>query len=301
MIPAGFKPMLAIDSGKVKKQNFPMLLSEKLDGIRCISFGGVAYSRSLKPLPNKFIQKFFSDNASILHGLDGELIVGDKNAKDVFNATTSGVMSESGEPDFTFWVFDYIPPKAVGYGNRLSNIDWLLGADFAELGRVKILDHFDVSCQEDIDKYEAYYLSIGAEGVMLRDPDGDYKFGRSGSVNPELQKVKRFCTEEFEIIGYEPKYVNTNEAKINELGRTERSSSKDGLVAIDTLGTLHLKTSSGLEFSSGSGLTDEARDYLWKIKDSLIGKLASIKYFAVGDYNVPRFPVMRGIRDVIDL
>lgn len=307
MIPVNFKPLLAIDYVKVKKQKFPMLLSEKLDGIRCICFGGVAYSRSLKPIPNAFIQSFFKKHKDILEGLDGELIVGDKNAKDVFNATTSGVMSESGEPDFTFWVFDYYydpkynDGKQEEFEERISKIDFFLGPDLSATNRVEILDHFEVKCQEDIDRYESHYLSIGAEGVMLRDPEGRYKCGRSGTTNPELQKVKRFVTEEFEIIGFEPKYVNTNEAKKNELGHTERSTSKEGLVAINTLGALKLKTKNGQVFSSGSGLNDEARIALWNIRDSLIGKLASIKYFAVGDYDVPRFPVMRGIRDVIDL
>lgn len=293
-IPSEFKPLLAIDSEKVKNKAFPYYLSEKLDGIRCIVFGGVAYSRSLKPIPNKYIQEYCKLHSSILEGLDGELIVGDKNAPDVFNQSTSGVMRHDGEPDFTFWVFDkYIAGER--YTSRIGKIPTDLP------NRVKVLPMFYVESIEEVDKYEGEFLEQGAEGVMLRSLDGMYKTGRSGTKNPELQKVKRFKTEEFEIIGYEPKYVNHNEAKTNELGRTERSTSKEGLVAMDTLGALKLKTSEGLIFSSGSGLNDRARDELWKIRESLTGKLASIKFFEVGDYQVPRFPVLRGIRDIIDL
>lgn len=54
-IPEGFKPQLAIEHTKVKTQPANMYMSEKLDGIRCIVFGGVAYSRSLKPIPNTSI------------------------------------------------------------------------------------------------------------------------------------------------------------------------------------------------------------------------------------------------------
>lgn len=299
-IPENFKPLLAVESSKVKQQNFPMLLSEKLDGIRCICFDGVAYSRSMKPIPNEFIQDYFMKNKEKLEGLDGELIIGSITAKDVFQRTTSGVMSIKGEPNFRFWVFDKVPQgnKNKIYSERLEELRNLI---LAMPMRVALLEHFDVNSEDEILDHESYFLSIGSEGVMLRDPEGTYKFGRSGTKNPELQKVKRFKTEEFEIIGYEPKYINTNEAKTNELGHTERSTSRQGMLAVDTLGALELKTATGLIFSAGSGLTEEAREQLWEIRDSLKGKLASIKYFEVGAYEVPRFPVLRGIRDVIDL
>ena len=56
MIPEGFKPLLAIEHSKVKTAPANMYMSEDLDGILCVVFGGVGYSRSLKPIPNSFIQ-----------------------------------------------------------------------------------------------------------------------------------------------------------------------------------------------------------------------------------------------------
>lgn len=110
MIPEGFKPLLAIEHSKVKTAPANMYMSEKLDGIRCVVFDGVGYSRSLKPIPNTFIQAYFKRHADFFEGMDGELIVGNKNAPDVFNQSTSGVMRHDGEPDFTFWVFDKYHP-----------------------------------------------------------------------------------------------------------------------------------------------------------------------------------------------
>lgn len=290
MIPEGFKPLLAIEHSKVKIQRFPYYLSEKLDGIRCIVFGGVGYSRSLKPIPNASIQAYFKLHADVLEGLDGELIVGDKNAPDVFNQSTSGVMRESGEPDFTFWTFDRFIAGEL-YTSRIGKIPQNLP------DRVKFLPQFYVETQEEVDKYEADFLATGAEGVMLRDPHSTYKCGRSGTKNPELQKVKRFVDNEFLVIGFEPKYTNMNEAKINELGRTERSTAKAGMKALDTMGALILQTKEGEVFTCGSGFTDKLRDTMWAERDGLIGKLAKVKYFDVGNgYKVPRFPVFVGIR-----
>ena len=67
--------------------SYPCYIQPKFDGIRCVAIGGVAYSRKMKPIPNRYIQKFFADNK--LHGLDGELMInGD------FNKVQSAVMSE---------------------------------------------------------------------------------------------------------------------------------------------------------------------------------------------------------------
>jgi len=296
-IPEGFKPQLAIEQTKVKTQPANMYMSEKLDGIRCIVFGGVAYSRSLKRIPNLSIQAYVQHHAEVMDGMDGELIVGDKNAPDVFNQSTSGVMRIEGEPEFTFWVFDRFHPTATWLERyaRLVNHSSLPK-------RVKLLEHFPVEEMFNIDEFEAKMLAQGAEGIMLRDSDAKYKCGRSGTKTPELQKVKRFVDNEFEIIGWEPKYTNTNEATVNELGRTARSTAKDGMVALDTMGSLILRTSKGDTFSCGSGMTDAIREDLWEHRETLSGQLAKVKYFDVGTgYSVPRFPIFLGIRDARDI
>jgi DNA ligase 1 len=296
-IPEGFKPQLAIEQTKVKTQPTNRYMSEKLDGIRCIVFNGVAYSRSLKRIPNLSIQAYVQYHAEAMEGMDGEIIVGDKNAPDVFNQSTSGVMRIEGEPDFTFWVFDRWHPTDSWICRYLYLVNYIKLPE-----RVKVLQHFQVTEMFHIDEFERDMLAQGAEGIMLRDTDAKYKCGRSGTKNPELQKVKRFVDSEFEIIGWEPKYTNTNEAKTNELGRTARSTAKDGMVALDTIGSLVLCTSKGDTFSCGSGMTDSIRDDLWNRRETLIGQLAKIKYFDIGiGYNVPRFPVLVGIRHKDDL
>lgn len=296
-IPEGFKPQLAIEHTKVKTQPSNRYMSEKLDGIRCIIFGGVAYSRSLKKIPNLSIQNYAKKFAEVLEGMDGELIVGDKNASDVFNKSTSGVMRIEGEPDFTFWVFDQFHPTATWLQRYSRLVNYVFTPK-----RVVLLNHHPVTDDSDIDEFEAEMLAQGAEGVMIRDADAKYKCGRSGTKTPELQKVKRFVDNEFEIIGWEPKYTNTNEAKTNELGRTARSTAKDGMVALDTMGALILCTSIGDVFNCGSGMTDAIREDLWERRETLMGQLAKVKYFDVGNgYNVPRFPVLVGIRHSDDL
>jgi DNA ligase-1 len=139
------------------------------------------------------------------------------------------------------------------------------------------------------------------EGVILRDPAGLYKFGRSGKTGP-LLKVKRFIDFEAEVVGVYEEMHNANEAKTNELGRTERSTAKAGLVGKGTLGGLVLRAlngpAEGVEFRCGTGFDADARKVLWKHRERLTGKTAKIKSFPIGVKDKPRHPVWLGWRDM---
>ena len=158
-----------------------------------------------------------------------------------------------------------------------------------------------IHSEEELLALEQKYLDQGYEGVMLNSSDGLYKQGRSGTKNPELIKKKLFSDSEFKVIGYECLYSNQNEAKKDNLGYTERSTCKEGLVPTDKLGNLKLITESGKEFSCGSGFDDKTRLQLWKERDTLIGRLAKVKYFEQGNYDVPRFPVFVSFMELDDM
>lgn len=287
------KPMLASPAGPVIP--FPMLLSHKLDGIRCLIVDGVAVGRSLKPIPNKYVQLLFGHHE--FNGLDGELIVDSPIAKDVFQVTTSGVMSIEGQPKVKFYVFDDFNHEA-GFTQRLNSaIDRVLR--HTHLIPVK---HSVVSCDGDIVAWEESYLAAGYEGVMLRHPDGPYKHGRSTAKEAWLLKVKRFVDAEAKVIGFTEAQHNANEAKRNELGQLERSSHKAGKVGKQTLGALIVKDlKTGVEFDIGTGFTESQRQSLWAMGDNLIGKVVKYKSQPTGVKDKPRFPVFLGFRDKVDM
>src|SRR5574338_27430 len=98
------KPMLAATCKNFAALRFPLLATPKLDGIRCIVKDGKALSRKFKEIPNRYIQGLVS---RLPDGLDGELMLRDEKA--TFQAISSAVMSEDGEPDFVYNVFDFCP------------------------------------------------------------------------------------------------------------------------------------------------------------------------------------------------
>jgi DNA ligase-1 len=166
---------------------------------------------------------------------------------------------------------------------------------------VVVHEQVEINNLEELTTYEELYLDRGYEGVILRDPNAPYKNGRSTVNEGYLLKMKRFVDAEFEVIGYEERMHNGNEATTNELGRTKRSSHKAGKVGLGDLGALVLR-GDGFTFSVGTGFDDVTRKHLWEIRDvDLVGRLAKIKYFPIGMKEAPRHPVFLGWRDAIDL
>lgn len=296
------KPMLGVAVDSFDKLTYPLLCSAKIDGVRCLIKDGVALSRSLKRIPNKYIQQWVEDNAEILEGLDGELVVGNAFSPTVFNTTTSGVMSREGEPDFQYIVFDIWNPLSEN-GSVAALDRYLKLKDISPdlPSRASVLLKKVVNSPEEAKEYEEQLLEIGAEGMMVQGLHAGYKFGRSTVKEQKLLKVKRFTDSEYEVVGFEEKMHNANEAKVNAVGNTERSSHKENLVPCNTLGALILRAADGTTFNCGTGFTDEQRDEIWNNRQSLLGKLAKIKSFEIGVVQKPRFPVFLGFRSEEDM
>lgn len=292
------KPMLAVNcDGRI---DYPAYASPKLDGIRCVIKDGVALSRSLKPIPNKFIQEWVAGNG-FLNGLDGELIVGNPCDQNVMQTTTSGVMSRDGAPDFTYHVFDYWSIPSEKWEYRLNDI--LSAQVYGSLpDRCEVVPQVLVHNEEELLAYEKEVLAQGYEGVMLRSVDGLYKYGRSTLKEGYLLKLKRFADGEAEVIGVEELQHNHNQARVGELGQTVRSSEKAGMVGGNTLGALVVKDlETGVTFNIGTGFTSALREELWAKRESLVGQIVKYKHFPTGVVEAPRFPVFLGFRDRIDM
>lgn len=294
------KPMLAVEAKDIR---FPVYASAKLDGIRSVIKDDMAMSRTMKPIPNGFVQDYLGQTK--FHGLDGELTVGPANDKNVMQATTRGVMSRDGEPDFTFWVFDFWTDGQMPYGERLRLMERAFkdGA-LGQYPRIRLLKQTLIQNEQELHAFETITLEQGFEGVMIRDPKGVYKFGRSTAREGYLLKVKRFADGEAVVIGVEELMHNGNEATLDELGFTKRSTHQAGKVPMGTLGALKVRDlESGIEFNIGTGYTAAQRAELWAMfhAGTLLNKIAKYKHFEVGVKEAPRFPVFQGFRDPSDI
>ena len=307
-----FKPML---SGKapddLTKLKYPVAVSPKLDGFRAIVIDGVVMSRNLKPIRNEYVQELFGKHE--YNGFDGELIVGNPTSKSCFRDTSSGVTSRDGEPDVKFYVFDNCFVTDT-WEERFATIS-------TELDYIRKVEHYHVWYEEEVSCFEEEFLDQGYEGLMIRDPYGPYKEGRSTAREGWLLKLKRFEDSEALVIGMEEKMHNANEATKNALGHTQRTSHQENLVPLNTMGALIVRdVKTGVEFNIGTGFDDAERLWWWnefhKQHLWMSGRMnnggwshdcldpstvVKYKYFAQGSKDKPRFPTYISIRHPDDL
>lgn len=294
------EPMKASDlKGELSNLRYPLFVSPKLDGIRAINSSRGVVSKNLKLIPNKYVQ---SALASYMFGLDGELIVGSPT-DDPYRRSMSGVMTELGEPNFTFWVFDN-QAHTGGFNERFATL-----RDFStrrERGFVRVVPHYFAKCEAQLLDFEERFIAEGYEGAMLRSPSGIYKHGRSTVNEGYLLKLKRFQDGEARVMAAHHLERNDNPSMLDAFGRAERSSHKAGKKALPLLGALTvvgLKGSGyeGVEFNVGAGFKEQERMQLWLERGTLPGCIIKFRYFPTGSKDKPRFPTFLGFRAKEDL
>jgi DNA ligase-1 len=283
------RPLLACTLENVELLRFPVIVSAKLDGIRCVIERGVAISRNGKPIRNLHVQAQL--NKPEYNGLDGELIVGPPSGDGVFNRTTSGIMSIEGKPDFTYWVFDNHLNQMQPFVQRVASLQ-----DYRLPAYIKRLPQLTITSLLELEAFEKQVLDTGYEGVMIRKLDGPYKQGRSTLNEQILLRVKRFRDGEARVVDIEEGRINGNEAKLDNLGYTERSTKQENMLPGARVGTLiceDLVTGQRLRISPGR-MNHEERHRYWAFPDSILQRTIKYKVFDYGSIDAPRFATFQG-------
>lgn len=292
-----FKPMLAQAIEDVKEDLvFPKLVSTKLDGIRCITRFGDVLSRSLKRIPNHSVR----EKLTPYQGLDGELISGSPTDPKVYSKTFSAVMTEAGVTDFTYYVFDYVDcHQGLSLEARQDMLKHIRLPDY-----IKILPQAIVNSQQELTDTYIKFLEQGYEGVIVRNINSPYKYGRATAKSQDMLKVKPFADGEAKIISTYEAMHNGNEAFTNELGRTARTTHQDNLEGLGMLGGFIVEdVKTGVQFNCAPGmLTHKERTSLWQsLPSALTGKIVRYRSLTIGVKDKPRHPRFIGWRDPSDM
>ena len=276
------KPMLASDAD-LTKIKFPVVCQTKVDGCRMMHITGKATGRSLKCYKNEHTTKYYSRQR--FSGFDGEAFVGtDMYAQDLCRKTTSALNSIKGEPTISWMLFDLIDPvtEFLPYMQRLEHLE----RECALIGEPQVFVVPWKLCNslEELLEFEKEELAKGAEGIILRDPNGLYKQGRSTVKEGGLLRIKRFVDEEAIVVAIKEGNKNNNAAKVNELGHTERSSHQENMEPNGQVGTLVcVKEIGGEEFNVSPGnMTEEDCIHYFQNQQEVVGKTICFKHFPKG-------------------
>ena len=270
-----YYPMLAHQYENKKKEiKFPCFVQPKLDGVRCVVVNNKLYSRNGNRFPElPHIENELSSLNKDNLILDGELYTDDINFEKIVGLVKKFKKSEEDEKNsekIYLNVFDYIDNK-LPYEQRMKNLD-----NFFEKNKnmkyIKQVKTEECKNQEAIYDFLEKYTKEGYEGVIIRNKKGNYE-ENSRSVN--LQKLKKFIDEEFEIIDY----------------TTPDTGKEVGCVI------WICKTKDGKKFNVRPSGNYQERKNLYKNAKKFIGKMLTVRYQELTNGKVPRFPVGVAIRD----
>lgn len=283
------KHMLAKQADKVSSSTFEKewYASRKIDGTRCsfyykdgviktASRGGGDYDPACQHfINNEKLISFFENHPDYI--LDGELYKHGKSLQQISGAAR--LEKNAYDCDWLeYYIYDVMIPN-MPFKDRLEILEEIkeeLGLEFnperiwkeGEL-QMQMVPQVKVSGWLNIKNLHDKYVSEGWEGVVIRDPSKNYKFGGRGN---EMIKVKMYQDSEFLVTGI-----------------------SEGLRDEDLCFTC--VTEDGKEFKAKPMGSRELKQAYRNNLDQIIGKMATVKFFYYSDDGTPLQPVLKCIRD----
>jgi len=199
------------------------LMSEKLDGVRCLWTGERLYSRNGNQF---FCPPFFTKNWPNAV-LDGELWIARNTFQQCVRVVKKKTPEENDWKKIQYLVFD-TPSLNLPFDARYKLMD-------EELNKInnpyiKLVHNRLCTSRKDMDQELEKVLALSGEGLMLRNPKSFYERKRSKN----LLKVKKFLDDEALVIGH--------------IRRPQGD-----------LKAMQVRLKNGKEFKIGGGLTDAER------------------------------------------
>ena len=263
---SSFLPQLAKRYDEVNERPVSdYLVSEKFDGIRALWTGSALVTRrgNIIRAPHWFTAALPNTR------LDGELWTKHQD----FETLSSIVRRQTPDARWRqvrYMVFD-MPDAQTPFAERYRNYQQLIQGLKAnpDAPHVHAVPQYRFNTASELDAFLQAKLNKGAEGVMLNRASDGYHSGRSDA----LLKLKPYFDAEAEVIAHLP-------------GRGKY----EGM-----LGALRVRGDNGVEFSVGTGFTDEER-----ANPPPIGSIVTFQYHGYTKHGLPRFTSFLRVRDDSD-
>lgn len=309
-----FSPILAPNQEPdLDAIQYPVLASFKLDGIRCIFHKGQILSRSLKQIQNKQLREKFEPIRAYSEKfqciIDGEIYSPNLTFQEITSfvmtedLTESKTVKKNGTaltiPDhLNFYCFDIIlnDKAQESYSNRVDNYVGV-ATELHPLNCFVLCSQAVLGSRKAVEDYFGDATEQGYEGLILRAPQGQYKFGRGTLKEGIIYKVKPFVTFDGQItdVVQSTEVREGAEKKINELGRSVTSKKKDDRVLIEKASAFWVLYE-GKPLKVVLAMTDPEKEEVWKNRESYIGKFVEYKGMLVGSKDLPRHPIFLRFR-----
>jgi len=279
-----FLPMLAASFDKRKdKVVYPVDVQPKLDGVRCLAYwdGDSVKLMSRGGKQWECCQHIIDELETVLPKdwvLDGELYIHGSTFQEITKLVkTTKLLAKPESVNVQFHIYD-VPRAGAGTNHEWEERREHLNDFHGNHGWCKSVKVVRTDCaahEEEVYKLQSEYLEEGYEGAIVREYDGEYKFGYRSN---KLLKVKNFMDKEYLIAGF-----------TTGVGRF------DGCIVWVCM------TEDGQSFKVVPQGTMEERQETYKNADKHIGDWLKVKFFELTDDGIPRFPVGLGVRLLEDM
>ena len=254
----------------------------KLNGARCVATKDGLFSRKGSrwesvPHIEQALVKFFEQHPDVI--LDGELF--NEDLREDLGSIISMISRkkittadlEKSKQHVKYYVYDVVD-TSMDLQARLKQVAQYVMYEIAHPSVTTIATH-KVQGHEVIKSWLTLYEQQGHEGVMVRT-NGVYECKRS----KHLLKYKSFTDDEFDIVG-------VIEGEGNLAGK---------------IGAFVLRDARGVMFNSAPTGSHAYWEQMWKDRDVLVGRKATVKYKELtpvknGGGGVPSFGKVVAIRD----
>jgi ATP-dependent DNA ligase len=260
----------------------PYLIQRKLDGARCRALCEGRKVTLVSSEGNEFkhiphINEALS-RLGIHAELDGELYRHGMGFSDIMSIVSRKVDPHPGYAEVEYHIFDVVNGASqVSRVVELETLKWEIVARNSQ-EELRVVDTIAVETMDDIMKAFDDFIEGGYEGFVIRDSSGVYQRKRYTGI----MKFKPHQEDVYEIIG--------TQEEVSIKGHFKNA-----------LGAFICRGDDGSTFTVGSGsaLTREARESLWKEKENLMGQHLQVKYQGLTPgRGVPRFPVALRVLDL---
>lgn len=269
MARSGIMLACPFEEKRLLKWKPPYIVQPKLDGVRCRA---VMKDPNIFPPRFKLLSSEENEIVSVPHitgmlnnlripdeELDGELYIHGMSFDNIFSITSREINLHPDYIRMEYHVFDRVSEHSQAH--RISGLPELKNP-------IKAVPFEIAENLEDVLRAYDRFVDMGYEGIIVRNIYAPYV--RKRSVN--MMKFKPKKEDYYKIVGYKEEISIHGERK-------------------GTLGALEC-VSDGTTFSVGSGFKQADRRTLWRIRESLVGKLAKVQYQHITPgRKVPRFPV----------
>lgn len=244
--------------------SYPVALQRKMNGVRCLMDGKVAWSRQGNEFIPEVVKHIIFDTKGLI--LDGELVLPEDEYS--FQETISAVKKyrSSLSEKLEYVIYDMVEPT-IQFSDRLSLLE-KLKSDMPP--QVRLLTTSICESEEQIHEWHKLLVSHGAEGVIVRNLAGKYKLKDRSN---DLLKLKFTKDADYKIVDI------------------EQGIAKHTGCAIFVCETEQKR------FSVTPKMTIPVRQEIWKNKEKYIGKKLTVVYQALSDDGIPMFGRGIEIRD----